>query len=232
MKDIKHLFFDLDHTLWDFDKNSSETLAYLFEKHRFEALHQMDLRAFTDQYHRVNRELWELFNHNKIDKYELRSLRLAQTFSNLGIDVKHIPPTFNDEYIAICPQKGHLFPHTREVLAHFAQSHTLHILSNGFAEIQAIKMASSGIAPYFNTVFTADVIGAKKPTKAFYDHVLQHLQTIPAHCLMIGDTLDADILGAMNAGIQAVYFNPEKTAHQADIHFEIDSLLALKSLLK
>lgn len=232
MKNIKHLFFDLDHTLWDFDKNSAETLAFLFDKYRFNQLHQMDMELFIAQYHQVNRDLWELFNHNKINKHQLREQRIQQTFNNLGVEIQHIPATFNEEYISICPQKGNLFPHTIEILAHFSESHQLHILSNGFADIQAIKIASSGLAPYFKTIFTADTIGAKKPNRAFYNHVLHHLKTIAPHCLMVGDTLDADVIGAMNVGIKAVYFNPYQTTHNAKVDFEIQSLLALKDIFK
>jgi putative hydrolase of the HAD superfamily len=231
MKRLTHVFFDLDHTLWDFDKNSSETLEFLFHKHNFNSFHNIALQQFITEYHKVNRELWELFNHNKIDKHQLRELRLQYTFVNLGIDPQHIPTTFNEEYISLCPHKGHLFPHAIEILEHLQCNYNLHILSNGFAEIQAIKIHTSGIEPYFSNIFTADHIGVKKPNKAFFEFVLNKLNTVPDNCIMIGDTLDADVLGAMNAGIKGVYFNPSKTMHQENIDFEITSLIQLKDFL-
>ena len=227
---ITNIFFDLDHTLWDFDKNSTETLEFLFYKHNFGELHQIESTDFIHQYHVANRELWELFNYNKIDKHELRELRLQYTFSRLGIDIKHIPASFNDEYIHICPQKGNLFPHAIEILTHFSNQFHLHILSNGFAEIQDIKIKTSGIEPFFKNIFTADVIGHKKPDKAFYEYVLNELNVSASECIMIGDTLDADVIGAMNAGIKAVYFNPHKMEHNAIVNHEICSLIELKNL--
>lgn len=231
MEKIKHIFFDLDHTLWDFDKNSTETLFFLFDQHNFNQLHGIQKEEFVFQYHKVNRELWELFNHNIIDKHELRELRLQQTFINLGIDIAAIPITFNEEYIKICPKKGNLFPHTIAMLTYLSSKYNIHILSNGFEEIQAIKIKTSGIAHFFKTVFTADTIGFKKPHLNFYNHVINELNIHSNECIMIGDTLDADVLGAMNAGIKAVYFNPEKNKHSTKLDFEINSLIQLKDFL-
>ena len=119
-----------------------------------------------------------------------------------------------------------------EILERYHNNYQIHILSNGFADIQEIKIRTSGISPYFKNVFTAEEIGAKKPYPEFYNYVLNFLQAQPSECIMIGDTLEADVLGAMKMGIKAVYFNPHKEIHSENIDFEIHSLKDLEKIIK
>ncbi len=231
MKKLKHIFFDLDHTLWDFDKNSAETLHFLFYKYNFHLYTNASIENFIEEFHKANRILWKAYDNNQINKHEMRTKRIEMTFDAVSLPHNMLPSSFNDEYLSICPTKGNLLPHALEVLNYLHAKYDLHILTNGFEDIQHIKMSTSGLNPFFKNVFTAEKIGLKKPDKAYFNYIIDTINTSKNECVMIGDTYETDILGAHHAEIKAIFFNPENDKINAiESIIEINSLLELKGI--
>ncbi|MGI4871918.1 MAG: YjjG family noncanonical pyrimidine nucleotidase [Janthinobacterium lividum] len=231
MKTYRHLFFDLDHTLWDFETNATETLQQLFHDHNL-ARHGFSLKAFTTRYNEVNHALWRLYQNNKISQQQLRNVRFVRTLTKLGVPETEVPADISAQFTAILPLKSAVFPHTYEVLQYLTdKGYILHLITNGFQDIQHIKLASSGLTHYFQQVITSEASGHLKPDPRMFTHALQQAGATAAESLMIGDNLECDVLGAYNAGIDQVYFNPDKRRHFAQITHEISSLDELRNFL-
>lgn len=229
----QHIFFDLDHTLWDFERNATETLIELYGSYQLDKFSTpISLDLFLKTFSETNAELWNLYNHSKIDQATLRNTRFKTVFKKLGIPESQVPHLeISNQYIFQTPHKPHLIPHTLEVLDYLKEKYILHIVSNGFAEVQAIKLEKSGIRKYFKEVVTPDDAGFKKPSREIFDFTIARVQTEAKDCIMIGDNLEADIKGAINAGLDHVFFNPEQQKHQEKLTYEIDSLLKLTDFL-
>lgn len=226
-----HIFFDLDHTLWDFERCSAETLEELFYLHQLWDVTGIRLERFIETYRIVNRRMWSLYSAGQISQQELRDNRFAALWKELSLTAAHLPITFADEYLRLCPQKPHLLPYAHEVLDYLKQTYQLHIVTNGFADVQLVKLRSAGITSYFSHVITSDRAGYRKPDGRIFDFAVELVQAQPTHCLMIGDDLEADIAGARNAGLDHVFFNYERVAHRATPTHEINCLSELKKLL-
>jgi putative hydrolase of the HAD superfamily len=226
----KHIFFDLDHTLWDFERNSAETLDELFEQHQLARL-GMRCSDFVDTYSHTNHELWALYNRGVISQEELRSTRFPIVFERLGLSRSQVPQGIGEDYLLRCPSKPYLLPYAKEVLDYLAPQYQLHIITNGFPETQQIKLQSSNITHYFAHVITSAEAQCKKPEPYIFTFLVEKLRTQAAQCLMIGDNLATDVQGAHNAGIDAVYFNPQKIPHKSEVRYEISCLSQLKEIL-
>ncbi|MCC9166738.1 YjjG family noncanonical pyrimidine nucleotidase [Pontibacter harenae] len=233
MKAYKHILFDLDHTLWDFEKNSEETLFTLFEQYNLASHGKFDCNSFYKKYKFVNHLLWDLYNRGKINQQELRDTRFKKTLMGLGLEEHEIPADISETYTYLCPTKSALFPFTHEVLQYLQPKYGLHIITNGFKDVQAIKMNSSKLQDYFKEVVTSECCGYKKPDNRIFEHALERIGVKPEDCLMIGDNLLCDVAGARAAGIDQVYFNPErlKTTHRPKPTYEIACLSELKEIL-
>ena len=229
-KSYSHIFFDLDHTLWDFERNSAETLSELFEQHDLLRL-GLQQQDFIQVYSDTNFELWNLYNRGLMSQEELRSTRFPIVFERLGLPRTLVPPSMGKEYLQRCPQKPYLIPHTLEVLEYLSQHYQLHIITNGFPETQQVKLQASKINDYFAHVITSAEAQCKKPEPYIFDFLVQKLGTKPTECLMIGDNLETDVQGAHNAGIDAVYFNPQNAPHRSKMRYEITCLSRLKEIL-
>ncbi|NME71694.1 YjjG family noncanonical pyrimidine nucleotidase [Flammeovirga aprica] len=202
---IKHIFFDLDHTLWDFEKNSEETLIALFEKYEIGKL-GTSVEEYLVAYKTTNHELWALYNFDKVTKEDIRLRRFPMVFEKLGIDVKHCPPNIGDEYLEICPTKPHLMEGTIPLLEALKEKYTLHIITNGFDKTQAIKLSSTGLGKYFEVVVTSESCGAKKPFPAIFQYALDQAGASKEESVMIGDNPVTDIKGAKDFGLKTIYF--------------------------
>ncbi len=232
MKKYKHLFFDLDHTLWDFERCSSETLSELYFKHGFN-----ELRPFTSQeqfylaFRRINFSLWGLYNRGEVTKAEIRDNRFKMIFEAVGWPGKHLPPGIGHEYLYTCPAKPHLLPRTRELLEYLQNRYTMHILTNGFEDVQGLKLRSSGIDGFFATVTTSECTGFKKPKREIFEHALQKAGAKVEDSLMVGDNLETDIAGAESINMDCVLYNPERldtkgnTCQQVHCHSELKKML-------
>lgn len=227
----KHIFFDLDHTLWDFDKNAEETLNELYHSYELRnlGLHSCDI--FIETYTANNHQLWADYHLGKISKEVLRQTRFKKTFIDLGLTEEVIPHQFEDDYISICPTKTNLFPHTHETLTYLQSKYHLHLISNGFKESTEYKVKNTGLTPYFKNVFISEVIGMNKPDKAIFQHAITTANSNIENSLMIGDSIEADVRGALNFGMDAIYFNPNFATIPADINWQINNLKELTELL-
>ncbi|MEO5569396.1 MAG: YjjG family noncanonical pyrimidine nucleotidase [Bacteroidia bacterium] len=229
MKKYKHLFFDLDHTLWDFDRNSKEVLHELFHKH---SLRDKGVNAdeFISRYIEINHEMWRLYHLNKIDRDTLRTIRFEKTFAHFEIDDEKIITAFPDDYLDLLPSRKHLFPMAIETLEYLMDKYSLHLITNGFERVQFLKLDGSGLTKYFEEIIISEKTGYKKPDKEIFLHALEISSANVNESIMIGDDMEADIKGAINAGMDVVYFNPEKKLHEEKITFEINSLSELKNI--
>ncbi len=227
----KHLFFDLDHTIWDFDRNAEETLHELYRTYNLQhiGLHSPDV--FIEVYTRNNHQLWADYHIGKISKEVLRATRFSKTFIELGVSPDLIPAKFEDDYVLLCPRKTNLFPHAHETLLYLQEKYTLHIISNGFKESTELKIGNTGLAKYFNTIFISEIIGFNKPDKAIFEHVFKATDAKVAESLMIGDSIEADIRGAQAFGMKAIYFNPGNKEKPEDVTDQIECLSELVKLL-
>jgi putative hydrolase of the HAD superfamily len=231
MNKYTHIFFDLDHTIWDFDKNAEETLRELFIIHQLEELGLSSADSFIEVYTRNNHRLWREYHLGNISKEELRNARFNETFLELGMQPELVPAGFEDEYVRLCPTKTNLFPHAHETLTYLASKYTLHLISNGFKESQAVKINGTDIGKYFQHVIVSEMAGANKPDKAIFEYALDLAGASKAESIMIGDSLEADVYGALNFGMDAIYFNPFNQPQPNDVPVQITHLKELTLML-
>ncbi|WP_166921648.1 YjjG family noncanonical pyrimidine nucleotidase [Flavobacterium poyangense] len=224
---ITDIFFDLDHTLWDFDKNSEMTFDRIF-KEKFLSINTAD---FIDKYVPINQACWKLYQHDKITHQELRYNRLKFSFDalNYKISDEDIDLIAND-YIELLTENNHLFDGAIEVLEYLKPKYKLHIITNGFAQVQEKKINNAALGGYFSTITNSELAGVKKPNSVIFDYALNLAQTSKENSIMIGDDLDADINGALNAGLDAIFFNDKMI--EAPTNFkQVNHLLELKKYL-
>lgn len=227
----KHIFFDLDHTLWDYEKNSTEVLNDLILKHQLIELGIPSADAFFKTFEEVNTGLWSDFNKNKISRSAIREQRFLKILANYKIDDLDLCNRLSDEYLMQCPTKPHVFPFTFEVLDYLKEKYQLHILTNGFDDVQYIKLEKSNLTPYFKTVVTSDSAGYKKPMASIFKFAIDKAEARKEESVMIGDNLQTDIMGARNFGMDHIYFNPGKLTHNASVTHEINCLSDLQEIL-
>lgn len=226
----KHIFFDLDHTLWDYEKNSNEALAELFLKYKLKSLGVNNCDEFNLCFEKVNSSLWNDYNKNKISRDGIREQRFLRILNSFEINDEELSNTLSIEYLMLCPTKPHLMPYTLEVLDYLKENYHLHILTNGFNDVQKLKLERSKLQPYFSTVVTSDSAGYKKPMSSIFKFAIDAANARKDESIMIGDNLQTDILGARNFGMDTVYFNPKKEMHKSSVTHEIDCLSKLKSI--
>lgn len=227
----KDIFFDLDHTIWDFDKNAEETLQELYFKFKFDELFQKETADnFIDVYTANNHRVWKMYHHGEIDKPTLRRLRFSDTFMALGVDPALFPVSFEEEYLLICPTKTNLLPNAIETLQYLQDKYNLHLITNGFKEACQSKLKHSNLKPFFKTVVISELYGVNKPDPRIFEHALINSDAKKELSIMIGDNIDADIRGAQNAGIEAIFFNPIQLDKPHDVNHMITNLKELQEL--
>ena len=225
---IQHIFFDLDHTLWDFEKNSNLTFKEILIKEDV----RCDLEDFLKVYSPINFKYWKLYRDEQISKEILRYGRLKDTFDllNYQIDDASIH-RLSEDYIRILPSYNHLFDGAIELLEYLKPNYKLHIITNGFEEVQSLKLEKSGIRKYFDAIVTSESVGVKKPNPKVFNHSLELVKTTSENSIMIGDNLEADIIGALNCGIQSIHFNIHNEKYEAKNYISVSSLLEIKQYL-
>jgi putative hydrolase of the HAD superfamily len=223
-KKYKHIFFDLDHTLWDFDRNAEETLLELYDTYGLAGLGLSSATNFIHTYTRNNHQLWADYHLGKISKQTLRETRFKKTFTDMGLAAELIPTAFEDDYVRICPYKTNLFPDVHEVLTYLQEKYTLHLISNGFKEATTVKVGNTGLGKYFENVIISELVGVNKPDKAIFTHAINLAGAQVHESLMIGDSLEADVYGALHFGMDAIYFNPTGLPQPADVPLQINAL--------
>lgn len=223
---ITDVFFDLDHTLWDFDKNSSLAFKEVFLNN---GIH-LSLEDFLKVYIPKNLEFWKLYQEDRISKENLRYLRLKDTFDLLGYKVDDITINkLSDDYLLNLPKNNYLVNNTIEILEYLKPKYQLHIITNGFEEAQKAKLVNSKIDHFFTHVINSDMAGVKKPNPLIFKMALNKAKAMPGNTIMIGDSYEADIIGASNVGMKAIHFEVHKTNVKHNVL--IKNLLEIKHYL-
>lgn len=230
MKNYKHIFFDLDRTLWDFNANAGETLKQIINVFKLEKV-VTNVDEFIIYFHLYNDLLWDHFRDGKIRKHSLRIERFNMLFNRYKIDDKELIASVSRYYLNTAPTKTVLIEGTKEILPYLAAKYKLYVISNGFYDVQLTKVINSGISRYIAKVFTSDRIGYAKPDKRIYEYAVTSINAHKVDCLMIGDDIKNDIIGAQNANIDQVFFNPEDSECNAKPTYEIKKLVDLKEII-
>lgn len=226
---IKHIFFDLDRTLWDFERNSEAVLSQLISIYGLEAKCKATTAEIISKYREVNQELWKQYNRQEIGKEQLRSSRFTKTLAHFNYHFLGFGIQLEKEYIERSPYQTHLIDGALEILEYLAVNYKLYVLTNGFAEVQHIKLRQTNLDKYFQHVFISEEIGHQKPDSRIFEAALKKVNALPQECIMIGDDHYGDVQGAMDAGWHAVHFSPEEVL--AGNHTHIRSLHELRELI-
>lgn len=230
LKNYKHLFFDLDNTLWDFRANSKDAFYEVFT--RLGLLSRInDFDRFLEVYEMYNEHLWIEYRKGRLKKDHMRSERLVLTFRDFGIEDPDMVRQTNDLYLQTAPKKTNLFPGVHEILEYLLQKYRLYILTNGFAEVQLQKINSCDLNKFFTKIFMAELVGFQKPDRRFFEYAIRSVHAHKNECLIIGDDPEADIRGGVNAGIDQVYFNTGHKMCRQTPTYEINEITELKNIL-
>ena len=227
---IKHIFFDLDRTLWDFEKNSENTLLQLIETYGLEAKCGVEAPIIIDTYKKVNKELWSQYGKNQITKEQLRSSRFTKTLSTFNYHFLGFGNQLEKEYIERSPYQTHVIPGAFEILDFLKPKYSLHVMTNGFSEVQHIKLKQSKLNTYFDEIIISENVGYQKPDKKIFEHAQNSIKALASTCLMIGDDHQGDVQGALDAGWSAIHFNSHGEPGFSD-HIQIKTLSELRSML-
>ena len=224
--EITHIFFDLDHTLWDFDKNSILAFDKIFQKD----YPTINIDEFIEHYVPINQACWKLFQVDAISHEELRYRRLKDSFDAISHEISDAQiDQISEEYIHFLPDFNHLFEDAIAVLDYLKERYELHIITNGFAEVQFRKIANSNLKPYFKTITNSEMAGAKKPNPIIFQHALEKAKAQKNESIMIGYYMEAYVVGAIDFGMKAIFFNPNQMDVEESI-LQITTLAELKSI--
>ena len=228
MKNIKHIFFDLDHTLWNFEKNSALTFKFLLDKYNI----TIDLQKFLKVYIPINFSLWNLYRDDKITKDYLRHNRLKSTFEKLNIKIDSgLIDKISNDYVKHLPDNNFLLPNAISVLDYLFQKYKLHIITNGFTEVQNTKISNSNLSKYFTCIIDSETVGVKKPHSKIFNYAYNISKAAYKNeCLMIGDNYQADVMGALKNGFKAIHLNSNNESYHEN-SLIISDLISLKEIL-
>jgi len=224
LTNIEHIFFDLDHTLWDFDRNSALAFKEIFENQNI----KLDVDDFLQVYMPINFKYWEQYRNNTVTKEGLRYGRLKDSFDRLKFETQDT--TINliaDNYIEYLPNNNYLLEGSLEMLDYLSQYYKLHIITNGFEEVQHKKMQNSAILDYFDTITTSEDAGVKKPHPLIFEKAIKKSGADVSNSVMIGDNLEADIVGAHQFGLHVIHLN----SSGQPVHNQYPQIQKLKELL-
>jgi putative hydrolase of the HAD superfamily len=230
MKKYRNIFFDLDETLWDFRRNSIETLADIFSLYRLEEKGVKDA-VFFERYHFHNTIYWDQFRKGTIGREELRNIRWVTTLKEFNVSDESLVHQISHSYLDILPTKTNLYESSLEILNYLHPKYPLHIITNGFEEVQFKKLHHSGISSYFKYVITSEMAGSQKPSREIFKYAFDKTNATASESIFIGDSIEADIAGAKSVGMDHVLFNPERMDHHETVTHEIQSLAELKAIL-
>jgi putative hydrolase of the HAD superfamily len=227
-----HLFFDLDHTLWDFELNSKDTLQELYKTHALDQLGIIDFELFFEHYSVHNHRLWDRYTKGFIKQEELRWKRLYLSMLDFKIANEPLSKIMSKEYLEILPTKKHLFPYTIEILDYLRdKQYKMHLITNGFESVQFEKIKNAAIGQYFTEVITSEASNSLKPHKAIFEYALQKANATVAESIMIGDNESADIQGGINMGMDTIFVNHIQAKPIVLATYTITHLKELESIL-
>ncbi len=228
----KHLFFDLDHTIWDFDYNASETLENLFLTHGLSEKTNAAFEQFLEKYLHHNAHLWDRYEKGFIGVEELKVKRMWRTLLDFNVADEPLAKLLSHQFLEILPTKTGIFPYTKEILHYLKdKGFQLHLITNGFERVQRKKLTNSGLDHFFTHVVTSESSNSLKPKKEIFEYAIGLASTSMAESIMLGDNLYADVKGAMDAGMHAIFVNHlQKPAGDILPTFTVTHLQQLKSI--
>ncbi len=228
LKRIKHVFFDLDDTLWDFQFNSEKVLKELFLEHRLKEKLKVELKDFLEEYKKVNLQFWSLYSKGTITKTQLREQRFKETFKRFNYENELENGLLTAAYLSRAPMGNQLKQGCLETLNYLKTDYTLHIITNGFREIQSVKIDSGGIRHFFNQIIVSEEHRLFKPDERIFRLAEKLSGAKTAECVMVGDNLENDVFGALNAGWEAIHLDNDNTEEFEGVR--IKELPELKNL--
>lgn len=228
MKHIRHVFFDLDHTLWDNDRNVFDTLSEMAV--HFNMLEQTSVEKFNKVFNKVNEKMWHQYNLGQIDKEHIRTRRFAYILKQLKVYLESHPQELSDYFVRVCSSKSGLMPDAELALHYLSGKYQLGIITNGFEDSQHTKIHASGLDKFFKVVVTSETTGARKPEPDIFHHALELAGAEAQSSVMIGDNPHTDVYGAENAGLKAIFYNPSGRRRSVT-QWEIQSLSELTKIL-
>ena len=227
----RHIFIDLDRTLYDFDMSTHETFLELFKKFGLYERGVKPFEKFFELYLKNNVDLWEKYRKGEVTKRFLNVHRFHITLLEFGINDRAFAGRFASDYLHLSPRKKALFPNVIEVLEYLHKKYTLHIITNGFEEVQEIKIKANELDKYFTTITTSEEAGSKKPDVQIFKYALHKAVASPEESLMIGDDLEVDIDGAKKVGMDGLFCNFDNLSHNGQVTFEVKSFAEIKEIL-
>ena len=227
---LKHVFFDLDRTLWDFEQNSRNALQKIYDQHEL-SKHFDHFLHFHKVYHNINNDLWKKYGKGKISKDELRIVRFKKTLERVEVYDLAFADKLNIDYVATAPKETILFPNAAETLIELKKRYQLHIITNGFAEAQFVKLKASNLFDFFDVIVCSEMVGKTKPHRDIFNYALSEAKATPQESVMIGDDHTTDILGAIQVGMQAILFDPNEKHRKSAGQHKIKNLGELPYLL-
>ena len=228
---IKHVFFDLDRTLWDFNKSADQAFEEIFKTHKLYNKGVPSSIVFHEAYTIHNDNLWDQYRKGEIKKEILRGLRFILTLNDFGIYNDELGEKLGDDYVRLSPLKVNLFPYSIEILEYLLPKYSLHIITNGFSEVQEIKLQTSGMYKYFDKVITSEEAGFKKPDARIFNFAFEKSGALPQNSIMIGDDYEVDIIGAKGVNMQQIFFDPEKKFKKSRSTYYINNLKEIERIL-
>jgi putative hydrolase of the HAD superfamily len=228
----KDLFFDLDHTLWDFETNSKETIQELYTTHRLADLGIVDFDGFYATYSAHNHRLWDRYTKGFIKQEELRWKRVYLSLLEFKVANEPLAKEISQAYLEILPNKKHLFPYTIEILEYLKQKdYKMHLITNGFETVQFKKIKNSGLQDYFIEVITSEASNSLKPQKEIFEYALKNANATVEESIMIGDNESADIQGGINMGMDTIFVNHIQAIPTIPATYTIQHLKELETIL-
>ena len=228
----KDLFFDLDHTLWDFETNSKETIQELYTTHRLADLGIVDFDRFYSTYSAHNHRLWDRYTKGFIKQEELRWKRVYLSLLDFKVANEPLAKEMSQAYLEILPNKKHLFPYTIEILEYLKQrDYKMHLITNGFESVQFKKIKNSGLQDYFIEVITSEASNSLKPQKEIFEYALKNANASVEKSIMIGDNESADIQGGINMGMDTIFVNHIQVVPTVPATYTITHLKELENIL-
>lgn len=231
MKSYSTLFFDLDHTLWDYEANSRDTLQEIYDSNNLSARGVERFDEFHKHFKTVNDHLWNLYDHGHITGDIIRTERFKQILEKFNAYEEAISIKLSGEYMDISPRMNKLMPNAIETLEYLSTRYNLSLITNGFEDVQRIKLECANLTNYFDHIITSQKAGFKKPAKEIFHFALTTNGIPVQEAIMIGDNLSTDIAGAKNACMDIIFYNPDKIKHEAEVNHEIHDLNELCTLL-
>ncbi len=230
MSKYKHFFIDLDRTIWDHERSSLESFKFIFRYFKLKELGIPSLDEMVSVFNSHNDILWSHYRRGEIKKELLSVKRFELTLNSFYIDNPGLSHEIAQEYVTMRPERAYLFPNAIQALSYLNNKYHLHIITNGFEEVQFQKLKITGIDKYFKNVITSEEAGVKKPDPFIFELAMHKAGASESNSIMLGDDLDVDIEGARNAGMDQLFFNPEELLHDVKVNYEIRDLIELKEL--